>query len=190
MRPKPSICSLSTQRFTLKLWMCINNLPLLFFLLPKNLRLLSLVKHSPNFLDLVENLVSIFFLTFFVTRVNVVSCIPAQIPYFRKIQFLRYMPKCSQPIGFLDFTSPEQIGKIAQFLARYTNSWKLTKYFLSGHRQKIVAATQVWLYLKNELMEQTDILHADVNFRKLKVASVVFVCVCVVKNRRRSLLYG
>ena len=53
---------------------------------------------------------------------------------------------------------------------------------MSGHRQKIVAATQVWLYLKNELMEQTDILHADVNFRKLKVASVVFVCVCVLSK--------
>ena len=33
----------------------------------------------------------------------IICCVPAQIPYFGKFCFLRYGPKCSQPIRLQDF---------------------------------------------------------------------------------------
>ena len=33
----------------------------------------------------------------------IICCVPAQIPYLRKLLFLKYWPKCSQPIRLQDF---------------------------------------------------------------------------------------
>ena len=34
---------------------------------------------------------------------HIICCVPAQIPYLGKLLFLRYRPKCSQPIRLQDF---------------------------------------------------------------------------------------
>ena len=44
-----------------------------------------------------------------------------------------------------------------------------------------------WLYFKNKLMEQTDVLHADANSEKLKVPRLL---VNLVKNGRDLIGHG
>ena len=60
-------------------------------------------------------------------KIYVICCVPAQIPYLGKILFLRYGPKCSQPIRLQDLFQPtlfpEQINEITFFHAD-TNSQK------------------------------------------------------------------
>ena len=78
------------------------------------------------------------------------SCsIRAQIPYLRKIWFLRYIPKCFQPIKWLDF----QINRICRkkmidwfFVCLYKfiklKNW--LKIFLVGDGQKWVWTLWLW----------------------------------------------
>ena len=62
-------------------------------------------KNGPkiDFLNLLENVIN-FFWIWSIKKVYIKCCILAQIPYFGKIWFLRYGPKCSlsnQIAGFL-----------------------------------------------------------------------------------------
>ena len=69
----------------------------------------SLSKYAPklaqnlDFLKLMKNLGFNFFFIWFIIKVNIICCIPAQIPYLGKICFLRNWPKCSQLIRLQDF---------------------------------------------------------------------------------------
>ena len=71
---------------------------------------------------------------------------PAQVPYLGKILFLRYRPKCSQPIRLQDFQM-NYFSRINRsnsliFFHGDTNSQKLKDggKFLVGHGQKIDVA--------------------------------------------------
>ena len=82
-----------------------------------------------GFLNLLENLVIIFFWIRSLKNVYINCCILAQIPYLGKICFLRYVPERSQPIRLQDFLSLEQNDenkmKKPDFLCVVTDSWKL-----------------------------------------------------------------
>ena len=60
-------------------------------------------KNSFVFFYLLKNLVINFYWICFIMKTYIVSCVPVQIPYLGKILFLRYGPKCSQPIRLQDF---------------------------------------------------------------------------------------
>ena len=55
------------------------------------------------FLNLFENLVIYFFWIWSMKEVYIIWCILVQILDLRKIWFLKFRPKCSQPIRFQDF---------------------------------------------------------------------------------------
>ena len=58
-------------------------------------------------------------------KVYIICYVPAQIPYLGKFWFLRYTPKCSQPIRLQDFLInhiSRKINEIALFLHADTNS--------------------------------------------------------------------
>ena len=61
-------------------------------------------KNGPkiDFLNLLENVIN-FFWIWSIKKVYIKCCILAQIPYFGKIWFLRYGPKCSLSIRLQDF---------------------------------------------------------------------------------------
>ena len=56
-----------------------------------------------GFLNLLENLVIDFFGIWYIMKDFTIFCILAQIPYFGKICFLRYGPKCFWSIRLQDF---------------------------------------------------------------------------------------
>ena len=70
------------------------------------LKLGKWTKNGPKivcFFDLLKNLVINFYWICFIMKTYIVICVPVQIPYLGKILFLRYGPKCSQPMRFQDF---------------------------------------------------------------------------------------
>ena len=97
-----------------------------------------------GFFDLLENLVINFYWIWSIMKIYIICCVPAQIPYLGKFLFLRYGPKCSQPIRLQDF--------LINYISR-TNQWnslifymliqihinqKLIKKFWGGHGQRWV----------------------------------------------------
>ena len=62
-------------------------------------------KNGPKtgvFFNLLENLVIIFCWISSVMKIHIICCVPAKTPYLGKFLFLRYGPKCFQPIRFQD----------------------------------------------------------------------------------------
>ena len=55
------------------------------------------------FLNLKKNLVINLHWSCSIMKIYIICYVPAQIPYLGKILFLRYRPKCSQPIRLQDF---------------------------------------------------------------------------------------
>ena len=55
------------------------------------------------FFNLLKNLVINFYWILSVMQIYVICWVPAQISYLGKFLFLRYGPKCSQPIRLQDF---------------------------------------------------------------------------------------
>ena len=51
-----------------------------------------------DFFNLLEDLVINFYWMWSIMKMYIICCVPAQIPYLGKFLFLRYGPKCSQPI--------------------------------------------------------------------------------------------
>ena len=63
-------------------------------------------ENGPNrqgFLNLLKDLVINFYWICSIMKTYIICCVPAQIPSLRKFLFLRYGPKCSQPIRLQDF---------------------------------------------------------------------------------------
>ena len=57
-------------------------------------------------------------------EIYIICCVPAQIPYLGKVLFLRYRPKCSQPIRLQNFLINKSMKK-PDFLHVHTNLHKL-----------------------------------------------------------------
>ena len=72
-----------------------------FFLPPK---IGKLTRNGPKtgFFNLLENFVINFYWIYSIMK-YIICCVPAQIPYLGKFSFLRYGPKCSQPVRLRDF---------------------------------------------------------------------------------------
>ena len=71
-----------------------------------------------DFLNILKNFVANFYWTCSIMKIYIICCVPEQIPYLGKFWFLRYGPKCSQPIRiFWSTISPEQINEMAWFFA-------------------------------------------------------------------------
>ena len=56
-----------------------------------------------GFFQLLEDLVITFYWIWSIMEIYIICCVPAQIPYLGKFLFLRYGPKCSQPMRLHDF---------------------------------------------------------------------------------------
>ena len=56
-----------------------------------------------GFLNLLKDLVITFYWIYSIMRTYIICNVPVQIPYFGKYLFLKYEPKCSQPIRLQDF---------------------------------------------------------------------------------------
>ena len=56
-----------------------------------------------GFLNLLKNYAINFSWICSVMKIYIICCVPARIPYLGKFWFLRYGPKCSQPIRLQDF---------------------------------------------------------------------------------------
>ena len=51
-----------------------------------------------GFFNLLENLVIDFYFNLLYNEIYIICCVPAHIPYLGQFLFLRYRPKCSQPV--------------------------------------------------------------------------------------------
>ena len=58
---------------------------------------------NQGFFNLLENLVINFYWIWSIMKIYILCCVPAQIPFLGKFLFLRYGPKCSQPIRLQDY---------------------------------------------------------------------------------------
>ena len=83
-----------------------------------------------GFLIILENLVINFFWIWSIKKVYIICCIFAQIPYLRKMWFLRYGSKYSWTIKLQDFLtiSLEETDEKARFFA----CWYLNKTWLKN----------------------------------------------------------
>ena len=100
-----------------------------------------------------------FWSLFFIMKTYIICCVHAQIPYSRKCLFLRYGPKCFQPVRLQD-KSPEHLQnksvKQPRLLHVVTNphrikvdqiifEWAWSK----TDNGSLVMGLRNWLYLKN-----------------------------------------
>ena len=63
----------------------------------------------------------------------IICCVPAQIQYLEKILFLRFRPKCSQPVKLHEFRltiSPQQIERIWSLDSKVYCIWRIN-WFLA-----------------------------------------------------------
>ena len=67
-----------------------------------------------GFFNLMKNFAINFYWICSIMKIFIICCVLAQIPYLGKFWFLRYGPKCSQPIRLQDFL----INNISR-----TNQW-------------------------------------------------------------------
>ena len=141
-----------------------------------------------EFLNLKKNVVINFHLICSTMKIYIIFCVTAQILYLEKILFLRYRPKCSQPITDYRIFKSKKSMKQPHFLYVNTNSQKLKvdPKFFDRALSKIGVANLVsrcsnWLYFKNEQMQLTEFLHAGPNIRKDKIWFNCF-WLSVVKN--------
>ena len=123
-----------------------------------------------GFLNLLKNYAINFSWICSVMKIYIICCVPARIPYLGKFWFLRYGPKCSQPIRLQDFLF-NHISK--------TNQWNGISHKLKVDQEIFGWAWPEWVwsvwsrdskigYLKNELMERTDFFARWCKFRKAK----------------------
>ena len=73
------------------------------FFCPQNLENGPKMGQKQGFLNLLGNLVITFYWIWCILEIYIICFVPAQIPYLGKFLFLRYGPKCSQPIRLQDF---------------------------------------------------------------------------------------
>ena len=117
-----------------------------------------------GFLNLFKNLVIIFYIICSIIKIYIIYCVPVQITYLGKYFFVRYRPKCFQPIILQDFL----INNISR-----TNQWNQVGMVKNGFGQSGHRTLKLTVYLRNEKMEWTDFLHAGANSGKLKVDPMI-----------------
>ena len=81
-----------------------------------------------GFFNLLESFVINFYWIWSIMKIYIICCVPAQIPYLGKFLFLRYGPKCSQPIRLQDFL----INHISR-----TNQWNLPVLNVDANSHKL-----------------------------------------------------
>ena len=100
--------------------------------------------------NLKKNLVINFHWIYSIMKIFVIYCVHAQILHLRKILFLRYRRKCSQPIRLQDFKwtiSPEKINETASVLACWYKCTKIKgwlKLFWSGMVKNGYGQSGLW----------------------------------------------
>ena len=88
----------------------------------------------------LENLVIDFYWIWSIMKFFIICCVAAQIPYLGKLLFLRYGPKCSQPIRLQDFW----INHISR-----TNQWNSLRFFdTNSHKLKVDQKFLEWAWLE------------------------------------------
>ena len=70
---------------------------------PKNWKMRQKWAKNRFSLNILKNFVINFYWICSIMKIYIICCVPAQIPYLGKFLFLRYGPKCSQPIRLRDF---------------------------------------------------------------------------------------
>ena len=86
--------------------LCVTELDFLkkkFFFWSQNWEKGPKMSQKQNFLNLLKNLVINIYWIYSIMKKYLVFCVAAQVPYLGKFLFLRYGPKCSQPIRLQDF---------------------------------------------------------------------------------------
>ena len=114
-------------------------------------------------------------------KTYIICCVPAQIPYLERLLFLKYGPKCSQPIRLQDF--------IINHISR-TNQWNSLIFcmliqVLKGHGTLKLIISQDWIDGMNWFFF---FFAFWCKFRKAKSYFNDF-WVGVVRNRRGYLVY-
>ena len=90
-----------------------------------------------SFLNILKNCVINFYWICSIMRIYNICCVPAQIPYLGKFWFLRYGPKCSQPIRLQDFL----ISHISR-----TNQWNTLHVDTNSHELKVDQKLFIWAW--------------------------------------------
>ena len=94
------------------------------------------LSQKQDFLNLLKYLVINFYWICSIMKIYIICCVPAQIPYLGKFLFLRYGPKCSQPIRLQDFL----INHISR-----TNQWNsLIFLHVDTNSQKLKVDQKIW----------------------------------------------
>ena len=95
-------------------------------------------------------------------KIDIISCVPVQIPYLGKILFLRF--RTNHIAGFLNQLYTQRCG-----------------YAFLGFIWSKMGVASLWSwnskldYLKNGQMEKTDFLEVGTNSGKLEVGSTIWV---------------
>ena len=77
---------------------------------------------NQGFFNLLESLVINFYWIWSIMKIYIICCFPAQIPFLGKFLFLRYGPKCSQPIRLQDYLI-NHISRTNQWNAWFFSCW-------------------------------------------------------------------
>ena len=124
-----------------------------------------------GFWNILKNLVINFYWICSLMKIYNIFYVPVQIPYLGRFLFLRYGPKCSQPIRLQNFLInhiSRTNKEIAWFFACWYNKSWLKKFWIgvtrngcgqSGHRTQL-AVPQEWID------EMNWFLHGGVNSGK------------------------
>ena len=151
---------------------------------PKNRENVPKVGQKQGFFNLLENMVTNFYWIWSIIKIYIICCVPAQIPYLWKLLFLKYGPKCSQPI---------RLQGLINHISR-TNQWNSLIFYMLTQihiNQKLIKKLagrggQRWMWSawtqgskldcisRMTWMEWDDFLHAGANSGKLRVVSVIF----------------
>ena len=128
-------------------------------------------------------------------KVYATCCVPVQVPYLGKIWFLRYRPKCSQPIRSQQFYI-SHISKMNLLNSLIFYIWY--KFMKAKLLLKILRVNMVkneWSQILKLAVSQEWIdgiywfLYADKNLTTLKVTSMIFGWLWS-KNGRDPLFHG
>ena len=91
------------------------------FFFPKNWENGPKTGQKQGFFNWLENLAINFYWIWSVIKIYIICCVPALIKHLGKFLFLRYEPKCSQPIRLQDFL----INHISR-----TNQWNSRIFYM------------------------------------------------------------
>ena len=124
---QPYLQNKSSKMLDMTLWVTEPNFPEKYFALQK---LGKWTKNGPKkgFLNLLKNLVINIYWICSKLKIYIICCVSTQIPYLGKFLFLRYAPKCSQPIKLQDFLIDHIFRTIIEMAWWFFTCWyKFTK---------------------------------------------------------------